>query len=38
LGSFGQSSLDEVSVAPIMGITIWELYKNYIYTFITLYL
>ena len=37
LGSFGQSSLDEVSVAPIMGLTIWELFKIYIYTFITLY-
>ena len=37
LGSFGQSSLDEVSVALIMGLTIWELFNNYIYTFITLY-
>ena len=37
LGSFGQSCLDRVSVAPIMGLTIWELFKNYIYTFINLY-
>ena len=37
LGSFGQSRLDQVSVAPIKGLTIWELFKNYIYTVITLY-